>query len=151
MSKTWLKPANNPPKREKVLTYPEYWKFVAWIATPTPLRRSQTQKELARELSVHEVTLSVWKCVDGFGNDVRREVRKWAGDSTGTIIAALRRNIIKNGNAAEVKLWLQWVEDWQEKSGIEQKVQVEEKKSEEDKQELLDAFDLAFYGKKRDK
>jgi hypothetical protein len=36
-------------------------KFADWLATPPKLRNPKTQKALAKQLGVHEWTLSVWK------------------------------------------------------------------------------------------
>lgn len=141
MAKNRLNPAKDIPKRDKVTNYPEYWKFVGWIATPTPLRNLKTQRDLAKELQVHEVTLSVWKSVEGFRDDVRRKIKEWAGDDTPNVIRGLRRKAIQDGTAAEVKLWLQWVDDWVPKEETKHSGTVETELSEESKKLISQALD----------
>lgn len=103
----------------KGLRHPlEYNSFVIWTATPEPLREPQTQRELASTFGVGEDTLSEWKQRNGFWDAVHRELRMWSKSKTPNIIHALYKKA-QNGNAAEVKLWLQYVEGFSEKSTTE--------------------------------
>jgi hypothetical protein len=41
--------------------------FQAWLALPPPAREPRSQRALALQLEVHEVTLTNWKRLPGFG------------------------------------------------------------------------------------
>ena len=97
----------------------EYWDFVNWIATPTPLREPKTQRELGVKIGITEVTLSRWKLTPEYGSDVMLRVRYKMRDDTANVWAALRNKIFEKGDAAEVKLFLEWAHDWM--SGIKVK------------------------------
>lgn len=93
----------------------EYLEFIHWIATPDEFREPKTQRELAEKFGVGEDVLSDWKKRDGFWEEVKRKIRSWGQDKMPDILDALYREITKTGRAAEVKLWLQYVEGWSEK------------------------------------
>ena len=100
----------------KGLRHPlEYDQFVLWTATPEPLREPQTQRKLAEKFGVGNDTLSEWKQREGFWEQVHRELRTWSKDRTPNVIYALY-NKAKSGGAAEVKLWLQYIDGFSEKS-----------------------------------
>lgn len=100
------------PNYELVTKYGEYWRFIHWIATPTPLRKPSTQKELSKEIGVNETTLGRWRRMPEFKNDVFRVVADNMADETADVMYSLRNKIFKEGNAAEVKLFLEWVAKW---------------------------------------
>ena len=45
-------------------------KFQAWLAVPSAAREPRSQRELAAQLELHEVTLSDWKKLPGFHDAV---------------------------------------------------------------------------------
>ena len=92
----------------------EYLMFVEWMGLPAPERVPKEQKELAVKMGVEEATLSDWKRVDGFWDNVRNERKKWAKDRTSNVLMGLYRKAIKDGNAAEVKLFLQYAGEFVE-------------------------------------
>jgi hypothetical protein len=49
---------------------PDQLKFQAWLALPSAAREPKQQKQLARLLEVHEVTLSEWKRLPGWHDAV---------------------------------------------------------------------------------
>lgn len=49
---------------------PDQLKFQAWLALPSSEREPKQQKQLARLLEVHEVTLSEWKRLPGWHDAV---------------------------------------------------------------------------------
>lgn len=96
----------------------EYLKFIRWMATPMPLKASKTQGEFAKEIRVDEDTLTAWKKREGFWDRVRKETKNWGKEKTATVLLSLYQTIIKSGNAAEVKLWLSYINDWIEKQDV---------------------------------
>ncbi len=94
----------------------EYGEFIRWIATPAPLRKPKTQKELASKLKVDNATLSDWKQRVDFNSQVKRELTKWAREKTPRVVLSLYKKILKTGSAQEVKLWLQTFEDFEDKT-----------------------------------
>ncbi|MDA2921688.1 phBC6A51 family helix-turn-helix protein [Patescibacteria group bacterium AH-259-L07] len=96
-----------------------YEEFIKWIALPKPLREPRTHLELAEKYGVDKATLSQWKHKDGFWDEVRKEMKQWARDKTPNVIQAIYQKILKYGNAQEAKLWLQFIEDWKEKSEVD--------------------------------
>jgi len=100
----------------KGLRHPlEYDQFVLWVATPEPLREPHTQSKLAEKFGVGDDTLSEWKQREGFWDDVRREIHSWGKNRTPNVVHALYKKAI-SGKAAEVKLWLQYIDGFSEKS-----------------------------------
>jgi len=93
----------------------EYLDFIIWIATPNSLRVPKTQQELAKKFGVGQDTLSEWKTRHDFWIKVKEKRKEWGRERTPDVILALYNRIIKTGGAQEVKLWLQYFEDWSEK------------------------------------
>jgi hypothetical protein len=85
----------------------EYYSFIEWVALPEPLRKPATQQELAAQLNLDEGTLSDWKRREDFWPQVRAEVRRWARGNTANVVDALYRRIIRTGEPASVRLWLE--------------------------------------------
>ncbi len=109
------------PKKAKVLKPVAYMRFIEWVATPEPLREPKTQIELAKVLKVNDSTLSDWKKIDTFWLDVEERIKSWMQDKTPNVMGKLYAQIMKEGKAQEVKLWLQYG------VGFSEKVQVEDK------------------------
>ena len=97
------------PSHERIKNYYEYSRLVNWIATPTPLRNPRTLAELAKELSVHQTTLSRWQNVDGFYGDVRQQIEHEASYHLADVLYALTNKIYQTGRAREVKLFLDYI------------------------------------------
>ena len=106
------------PKHENVSKFPEYWKLVEWCATPSPLRKPATLIELAKTLSVHNTTLSRWQAMPEFYGDARARIKKELRGELPDILYSLRNKIFKEGNATEIKLFLQWADDFTDKQEI---------------------------------
>ena len=92
----------------------EFLQFAEWVALPSPLREPQTQEEWAKEQGIKPGTLSAWKQKPEFWEVVAGQRKLWCRDKTSDVIAGLFRTASR-GMAAEVKLWLQLVEEWSEK------------------------------------
>jgi len=109
-------PNNSKNKSLKGLKHQmEYLDFITWIATPSVLRTPKSQQELSKKFGVGQDTLSEWKSREGFWTDVYEKRKRWGRERTPDIIMALYKRIIRTGSAQEVKLWLQYFEDWSEK------------------------------------
>lgn len=94
--------------------------FVEWSGT-VPAERGdlQTQHEFSLFYKVSEHTLSKWKRRPEFWEEVDKLRTPWIKAKKSEVLYALAEKAAKTGNAAEVKLWLQYAEGWQEKSKIE--------------------------------
>src|SRR3990167_10453227 len=100
------------PDYTRVYKYAEYWDFVKWIATPTPLRKPANQREFAKVHSMHETTLSKWRRMPEFRRDVINAVAEMMHDDLSDVMYSLKNRIFKDGSAAEVKLFLEWATKW---------------------------------------
>ena len=98
----------------------EYEQFILWVATPKQLRVPKTQRELAIDFGVGEDTLSEWKNRPDFTKKVAVKVKEFSKDKTTDVVHALYSRILRNGDPAAVRLWLQYVEGWADKSSMGQ-------------------------------
>jgi hypothetical protein len=108
-------PINSNNSQVKLRHNFEYHKFILWIALPKELRKPNTQVELSKHFGVGQDTLSEWKKRTGFWEEVAKQRKEWSKEKTSDIIYALYKRIIETGNAAEVKLWFQLIENWSER------------------------------------
>ena len=94
--------------------------FMFWCALPKPLRVPQTIEKFAEKYNIGEATLYRWKKEDGFWDEVSKlRVNTFAREKTSNVIQSLYNKILKNGNATEVKLWMQIFEGFTEKTKSE--------------------------------
>ena len=93
----------------------EYKEFINWFALPVSLRIPKTQKLFAKNFGLHQDTVSDWKKRPDFLKKVEKERQIWRREKTQDVVDVLYRKIIATGDAARIKLWLQFVEDWNEK------------------------------------
>lgn len=100
------------PDHANIKERPEYQRLVRWCATPTPLRIPDTQGKLAVELQLDETTLSRWKRMPEFYGDVRLEIKRTMRDEVPDVLYALRNRIFQKGSKGEVKLFLEWVDEF---------------------------------------
>lgn len=109
---------NNPKiePQSKIRHQMEYYDFIEWIATPSSIRNPKTQQELSKKFGVGQDTLSEWKSRQYFWEEVTKKRKNWGRERTPEVILAMYNRIIKTGNAAEVKLWLEYFESWSEKT-----------------------------------
>lgn len=100
----------------------EYIAFIDFMATPKELREIETQGEFSKHFKVSENTLTDWKRREGFWEDVREARRKYIREEfLGTALLALKKSILKDGKAPEVKLLYQLADEFEEKSSVEVK------------------------------
>lgn len=102
-------------KENKIRHNFEYHQFVLWTSLPKELREPKTQAELSKQFGVGQDTVSEWKKRIGFWDEVARQRKNWSKEKTSDIIYSLYKRIMETGNASEVKLWFQLMEDWSER------------------------------------
>jgi len=121
----------------------EYQQFVEWIGLPGPEREPKTQEEFGLKLGVDVATLSCWKKTEGFWDLVRIERKKWAKDKVSDVLMGLYRTAVLEGKAAEAKLFMQYAEEFEEKSVLEIKGKIERKLNDEDRKLIKRALGYA--------
>lgn len=94
-------------------------KLVQFVALPTPFRTKEfgyyTLQDFAKENSVNPGTISQWLKEEEIQNKIKDEWKNWGRNRTPDVIAGLLRTAVQDGSAAEVKLWMQIIENWTEK------------------------------------
>lgn len=93
----------------KALKAYEYYKFVAWTATPEPLRVPATQKDFAAENSISAETLSHWKQDANFWEDVQRSLDTWAKEKHMNAVASVYLGVVKDRNPYMAKIWFEHI------------------------------------------
>jgi len=105
------------PKRPHGLVKQEvYEAFCEWAAKPSPLKETKTLQQFAKKWGVHPATLGRWKKQQKFWEKVAEWRVTWAKDKTSDVVHGLFKRAATRGEAAEVKLWMQLIEDWSEKA-----------------------------------
>jgi len=98
--------------------------YLEWIAHPRKERKPQTQKEFAENHGIHYNTVTTWKWLPGFWDEVkiRRDVifRKY---TTEILYALMER--AKTGSVREVELFVRLFEGYSDKVEIENRVPIE--------------------------
>ena len=143
-SKTVKNRSGEEDKKEEennLILEKEYEAFIKWWALPSLLRRAteerldsygftpddipdefqniKTQTDFAKKFSVSVDTLTDWKKRKDFWDRVKKETKEWVRGRTPNVILGLYQTAVREGNAAEVKFWMQYVEGWVEKGKIE--------------------------------
>ena len=134
MSKKETENKNETPKNSKKirglkgLKHPgTYLDLIKWIAMPEPFRSPKTQGEFAKEHKIGEDSISEMKKREGFWEEVKEKRKEWGKERTPDVILGLYKKAVKDGNAQEVKLWLQYFEGWSEKQEIKHSGEITEK------------------------
>jgi hypothetical protein len=109
---------NKPPKQVKRVA--EYRKYIIFVATPQQFREREfgyvDQKAFSKANQISERQLITWKNLDDFWPEVNKAMDAYLKQYTPSVRGAMLNKILKTGDAAEVKLWHQLVEDWSEKT-----------------------------------
>jgi len=80
----------------------------------------KTQTEFAHKFGIKDVsTLTDWNRRIEKGNLQIDYIKKWGKKLTHNLIHALYRNALLEGDAARIKLWLSFIEDFKEKTETE--------------------------------
>lgn len=101
---------------------PDQLKFQAWLALPASARSPKTQRELARQLEYHEITLTEWKRLPGWHDAVYAlAITEIIGELVPVLHAQVKQ--AKDGSLPHA----QWVFDvagkWTPKQRVEATVQ----------------------------
>jgi hypothetical protein len=80
-------------------------RFVAWLALPKAQRQPKTHMLLAREIGVHQDTLTDWKRLPGFMDDVNALARELVKHDIADILGVIRREA-KRANLPYVNMAL---------------------------------------------
>jgi transcriptional regulator with XRE-family HTH domain len=96
----------------------EYIAFIKWTAQPSAAREPATQKALAGKLEVSPSTLSNWMARDDFHERVAKEADNWVLEKTPNVLNALYERIMREGRGSDVRVWLEYVNEMEEKLGI---------------------------------
>lgn len=76
------------------------------------------QKDFAKKYDVSPETLTDWNRTQQVRESLA-DIRDWGRTLSKNVIFSLYNTIMKNGSASEVKLFLQVVEQWEEKTKVE--------------------------------
>lgn len=102
-----------------------YDEFVLWYAMPGHEKVKygvETQEQFADMHGINRRTLTRWKNRTDFRKRIKELRDEWGKSRTSDIIAAIYKSAIK-GNPLSQKLWLQYFEDFEEKSQQTHKVE----------------------------
>lgn len=83
--------------------------FIEWNATPREINKIKTQGEFAKSIGVHADTLTDWKRLEGFWNEVGLKRNHVFRSFSTEIVNALAKRAM-SGYAKEVELWLKLFE-----------------------------------------
>jgi len=96
--------------------------FASWVAVPEEIREElglPTQAVFAEKYGVDRNTLGLWKHNPEFWEKVKLVRGYWLKEQTTSIMKALVKKARREGSAPEVKLFMQIVEDFQEKNQVQ--------------------------------
>lgn len=79
--------------------------FIDWLALPKAMRQPRTQKELCQKFGVGEGTLSEWKRLPGFMDEVARVAKEFMKDDVADVLGAIRSSA-KKGSIAHINMFL---------------------------------------------
>lgn len=92
------------------------------------LIKIKTRQELAKKLGVHRSTLYEWQNTEELWAKVNKYKKEWGKKKTPSVLLGFYRKAISEADAARVRLWLEFFEDWKSKSEISlnENIKVEE-------------------------
>lgn len=98
-------------------------RFIEWLALPKSERKPKTQGAFAKELGVHETTLSDWKKLPGFMGEVTTLARGQLQNALTDIYAALVK-AASSGDVQAIKLALEVSGEYTPKQKVDLDVDV---------------------------
>lgn len=138
MKKKKKKHTRKYPKRAKPYREREYDMYVLWKSLPTLLKGQKletfgklgisdellvellsikSQTEFAKHFGIPEpTTLSDWNKRPDLVKQVEAARKSWSKKLTSNVMMGLYRKAVQEGDASRVKLWMQIVEGWVEKT-----------------------------------
>lgn len=103
----------------------EFLLFVEWYAKPQFEREEMGIKHMqdfAAKYKLDPTTLTRWRKSERFDALVNDKRSHWLKEKTPNVLAALYKRILKYGISSDVELWLSFVEKWDRKQIIENKL-----------------------------
>lgn len=105
--------------------------FIDWIVLPSKLRVPKTQKLFAKQIGVNQDTLTDWKKLNGFWNEVKQEQQHHFQEQVSDVLYGLTKRA-KEGNPVAVKLFLQYFCGFSEKQTFKEEPSRELTKEQEE-------------------
>ncbi len=127
LKKTKKKKGNeeNEGKKTGTTKRAEFEEFVRFMALPYVIREKEygfkTQGEFAKKYNLSPDTPTEWKKREEFEDKRKATIKRWFKDRTPNVIQGIYGKARRDGSAPEAKLWLQYIEEWTEKSEVEHK------------------------------
>ena len=110
------------PRKIGIPKEAERLEFIRFTALPRVFREKEwgfnSDGEFAKKFNVNPGTLSEWKKAPEFWEGIRDTLKLWGKDRIPDVLAGMYKKAVSEGNATEVKLWLQYFDDWKEKSEV---------------------------------
>ncbi len=107
---------------ENVYKQTELRLFIDFVSVPKVYREEifgfANEQDFAEKYKLSQDTLTDWKRKEGFWDEVAKFRDRWARRKTTDVVAALLRNILKNGDKAEVEFWFKKFEGFRDVSDI---------------------------------
>ncbi|MED4828153.1 phBC6A51 family helix-turn-helix protein [Bacillus atrophaeus] len=86
-----------------------------------PNRGGLTYDQIAEEVGVTRQTLHNWRNNDDFYEELKRRIKKESAERMPDIIASIPDHIIKDGNAAMLRTYMQWHDMLTERTEVDVK------------------------------
>ena len=118
----------------------EFQEFVEWLGLPSAERDPKNQVELAKKLGVDKATLSDWKKVEGFWQEVKSKRKNWVQEKVSNVLLGLYGRSLK-GDAAAAKMLLEYSDEFIETKRFQHSFEELDKK---EKEEIKKAIDFAY-------
>lgn len=107
---------------DKIRNPEVYIKFIEFLVMPGTIDNIKTQGEFAKTFKMSETTLSMWKRRPGFWDEVREYRREFfKSDILRLATMALKKKLLTDPGAPEIKLAFQLADEFEEKSSVEVK------------------------------
>lgn len=94
----------------------DYLEFIRFMALPSFYRDDEysfhKEGDFAKKYNLDPSTLTIWKKSSEFWDGVKVQLKEWGKGKTPDVILGLYRTAIRDGKAAEVRLWLEVFEDF---------------------------------------
>jgi len=108
--------ASNKPKFSKE-------DFIVWLSLPKPLKKPQTQGEIAEKYGIAQSTLSRWKRDNALWEEVKKLREYRLREKAPNVDQAFYQRLLKGiATAQDYKLFYQRFEGWSEKQILEHEV-----------------------------
>lgn len=88
---------------------PEYKEFVIWSAVFKPLRKPPTQQEFALKIHVDDSTLSMWKRMPQFDQDLAKAMPRELIEKAVTVCHTWLDRLTQHSTPGDIKLVLEWI------------------------------------------